>query len=33
MTIPEAVLRSSSSRLTIRRSCKGRIFMDTSPLC
>jgi hypothetical protein len=27
MTIPEAVLRSASRRLTITRSCKGRIFM------
>jgi hypothetical protein len=28
MTIPEAVLRSSSRRLTITRSCNGRIFMQ-----
>src|SRR6266513_2985480 len=27
MTMPPAVLRSSSSRLTITRSCRGRIFM------
>ena len=29
--IPEAVLRSSSSRFTMMRSCNGRIFMGTSP--
>jgi hypothetical protein len=27
MTMPDAVLRSSSSRLTMTRSCNGRICM------
>src|SRR5207253_1200445 len=29
ITMPEAVLRSSSRRLTMTRSCNGRSFMDS----
>jgi len=29
MTMPDAVLRSWSRRLTITRSCKGRIFIQS----
>ena len=31
MTMPEAVVRSASTRLTITRSCKGRIFIKLTP--
>jgi hypothetical protein len=29
--MPDAVVRSSSRRFTITRSCKGRIFISYSP--
>ena len=31
ITMPDAVVRSSSRRFTITRSCKGRIFISYSP--